>query len=98
MDRIAKYIQAKQTFVVEFYAEWCGPCKVYGPALKKFCSEKGVPLVQLNGDTVPPNSELANFMASIKLAAYPTTLIYKNGTGPVMIVGADLNKVKGVFS
>jgi thioredoxin 1 len=96
MDTIKTHLQAKHTFIVEFYADWCGPCKVYGPALKKFCAEKGIPLVQINGDNAP--ADLQKYMNGIPITAYPTTIVYVKGGSPKVVVGADMKKVMALLS
>jgi len=49
-------IPEKGKVLVDFYADWCGPCKAMNPTLEKFKESSDVSLVKVNVDT---ESELA---------------------------------------
>ena len=40
----------EEKVVVDFWAEWCQPCKMLGPRLKEICAEEGVRLVKVDVD------------------------------------------------
>lgn len=92
---IQQEIHAKKSFVVEFFAPWCGPCKTYGPALHKFCAEKLTPLYLINGDLSDQNVE--TIMNMYQVNAFPTTLVFKHGKMVLKITGANLSAVKNLF-
>jgi thioredoxin 1 len=98
LQHLATLINQQKTFVIEFYAPWCGPCKVYGPKLHELCNSLKIPLFTINGDEVNNLHELYNFMMSNKIAAYPTTLVYVKGSLKGTVVGADLTKIKNLLS
>lgn len=63
----------KELTVVDFYANWCGPCKMLAPIIESVCEENNINLLKINVD----ESEEA-----IKhgIMSIPTIFIVKNGT------------------
>jgi thioredoxin 1 len=70
--------------VVDFWAEWCGPCKMIGPSLEEISEEMAgsVKITKLNIDE---NPDLA---AQFGVRSIPTLLLFKNGEPASMQVGA----------
>lgn len=61
---------------VDFYADWCGPCKVYEPILKQVSQLdicKDIDFIKVNIEDL---TELAD---REEIVSVPTTMIYKNG-------------------
>ena len=59
--------------IVDFYADWCGPCKMLGSILEEVIKEnKDLKIVKINVDT---NNELAS---RFNVMSIPTLLLYKN--------------------
>ena len=68
-------LQAKQPVLVDFMAEWCGPCKVLGPILEQLAKEQeGKVLVyKVDVDKAP------DLMARYSVSSVPTVLAFRDG-------------------
>ena len=66
----------KETIIVDFYADWCGPCRAMGPILEEVAESSKVRLGKINIDEEDKLAERFNIMS------IPTIIVYKNG-GPV---------------
>jgi thioredoxin 1 len=70
--------------LVDFWAEWCGPCKMIGPALEEISAELGekVTIAKLNIDENP----VAPSQYGVR--GIPTMILFKNGLPAATKVGA----------
>nr|WP_319411562.1 thioredoxin [uncultured Cohaesibacter sp.] len=77
-------VQGDVPVVVDFWAEWCGPCKMIAPILDEISKEKGgdVKIVKVNVDENP------NTAAQFGVRSIPTLLLFKGGEAVAMKVGA----------
>jgi thioredoxin 1 len=68
-------LKSQVPVVVDFWAEWCGPCRQIGPALEEISKEMSgkVKVVKMNVDE---NQDRPN---EFSIRAIPTLLIFKNG-------------------
>jgi len=74
--------------VVDFWAPWCGPCKMVGPVLEKLAGDHGgkVKVTKVNVDE---NQELA---ARYGIMSIPTVILFEDGKVKTQIVGARSQK------
>lgn len=96
-EHFSDLINTKQhDFVfVDFYADWCGPCKRIAPELEKLSKEfKSVLFVKVNVD------ELGSLSHRYGVSAMPTFLVFKSGNPDSEykpVVGADKEKIKNLL-
>lgn len=70
------------TVLVDFWAEWCGPCKKLSPILEEIMDETGLNVVKLNVDENPVKSQ------EYGVSSIPTMVLFKDGNPVKTIVGA----------
>ena len=77
-------ISDTKAVLIDFWAEWCGPCKVMHPIFEKLASEYGNKMVfaRLNVDD---NGEIS---AKYRVMSIPTFIVFFNGKPIDMVVGA----------
>ena len=67
-------MQAESTVLVDFYADWCGPCKMQGPIVEQLSEERpDVKFCKLNIDEAMP------IAMSLGIMSIPTIMVVKNG-------------------
>jgi len=77
--------QAKGLVLVDFFAEWCGPCRVMGPIIEElaeeFKSKEGIKIGKLNIDGSAQTAEKYSVMS------IPTLILFKDGKKIEQLVG-----------
>src|SRR5918996_6041321 len=80
----ADVLSADKPVLVDFWAEWCGPCRMIAPALEEIASELGekVTVAKLNIDDNP------DAPARYGVRGIPTMILFKGGQKVADLVGA----------
>ena len=80
----AEVLQSQQPVLVDYWAEWCGPCKMIGPILEELAGEYGdkIQIAKMNVD------ENQGVPAQFNIRGIPTLILFKNGTVAAQKVGA----------
>ena len=86
----AEVLDAKVPVVVDFFAEWCGPCKAMAPALDLVAKEMAgkVKVVKVDVDQNPGITQ------EYRIQAMPTLMVFKDGKVAATQVGALVQKTK----
>ena len=78
-------LNSDKTVVIDFYADWCGPCKLYAPIVEEVASEnQDIKVVKINVD------EAQDIAMNYQVMSIPTTVIIKEGK--------EVNRAVGMIS
>ncbi len=89
-------LMSEKPVIVDFWAEWCGPCKMIAPILEEIAAENdAITVVKLNVDENPATA------AAYGITSIPTMNVFKGGQIVKTIIGAkpkaallaDLNSI-----
>jgi thioredoxin 1 len=77
-------LTSKGKVVVDFWADWCGPCKMVAPILEALAEDfpEQITIYKINAD------ENSGLVAEVKISSIPTIIVYEDGKETKRIIGA----------
>lgn len=83
----AEVLESEKPVLVDFWAPWCGPCRMVAPVLEELAGERDdLKIVKLNVDDNPQTA------ASYQVMSIPTMILFKDGQAAKELVGAQPKK------
>lgn len=82
----AEVLKSEMPVLVDFWAPWCGPCKVLGPVIEELAEEfegKGVKIAKMNVD------EATDMPGKYGVMSIPTLILFKGGEPVEQMVGVQ---------
>lgn len=81
--------------LVDFYADWCGPCRMLSPVIEELAKEMAGKIVVAKVDT----DQSINVASHFEVTSIPTLILFKNGNPIKRVVGLkDLDGLRKIVS
>lgn len=81
-DNFKGIVDTHKLIMIDFWAEWCRPCKMFSPVIEEVSRETGIWLGKMNVD------ENTKVPEQYEVSSIPTTILFKNGEPVKTIIGA----------
>ncbi|MGB1584000.1 MAG: thioredoxin [Solirubrobacterales bacterium] len=80
----SEVVESDKPVLVDFWAPWCGPCRMVAPVLEEIAKERGdgIQIVKLNIDENPETA------AKFQVMSIPTLILFKDGDVAHRVIGA----------
>jgi thioredoxin 1 len=78
----SEVLQSGEPVLVDFWAEWCGPCHAVSPVLERIAEERDLKLVKVNID------ENQNLALKYGIQSIPNMILFENGQPKAAAIGA----------
>jgi thioredoxin 1 len=75
-------VESNETILIDFWAEWCGPCKKVSPILDEISNDTGLLVGKLNIDENPEKT------LEYSVQSIPTMVLFRNGQPVHTVLGA----------
>ena len=87
-------INSKKLVILDFYADWCGPCKILGPKLDEIAkTNSNVVVVKANAE----DENLEKMVALYNVKRFPTLIFFKDNKVVDHFTGTDEKRIKSVI-
>lgn len=75
LEKEAEFEQevANGKVLIDFYADWCGPCQMLSPVIEQLEKETGIKVIKIDVDSLP------GIARQFRVMAIPTLLLFENG-------------------
>jgi len=81
-ENFQQEVESNELILIDFWAEWCGPCKKVSPILDEISNETGLLVGKLNIDENPEKTQ------EYSVLSIPTMVLFKDGNPVHTIMGA----------
>lgn len=82
-ETFSKALEDNTVLIVDFWADWCGPCLKVAPILDEISSEYNIEIAKVHVDENPETS------SKYEVSSIPTIMVFENGIPVKKIIGAQ---------
>lgn len=72
-ENFKEFITENKLVIIDFFATWCGPCKMLSPVLEELSNELSIPVGKVDVD------ECEDLAKAFEVSSIPTLLLYQDG-------------------